>query len=57
LEILEILRRDPDEKVQLVVRQKRSWARAHPDDTTRVQSLENTRSAFWKRGLGRSEDS
>lgn len=55
--ILEILRNDPDKKVQFVVRQKRSWARAHPEDSTRIQSLENTRSASWKRNLGRADDS
>ena len=52
LEILEILRRDPDEKVQSVVRQKRSWARAHPEDSARLQGLQNTRSAAWRRGFG-----
>ena len=49
MEILEILRHDADEKVRSVVRQKRSWARAHPDDSTRVQGLENTKSVSWKR--------
>jgi hypothetical protein len=56
LEILEILRRDPDEKVQFVVRQKRSWARAHPEDSLRIQSLENTRSASWKHNVARSDE-
>ena len=50
MEILEILRHDPDDKVQHVVREKRSWARAHPEDSTRRQGLENTRSAAWRRG-------
>jgi hypothetical protein len=50
LEILEILRRDPDERVVWRVRHKRSWARAHPEDSGRVAGLANTRSAAWKRG-------
>lgn len=45
LSILEILRYDADEQVRLTVTGKRSWARAHPDDTTRTQGLANTRSA------------
>jgi Leucine rich repeat variant len=32
LEILERLRTDPDDKVQEMVRRKRSWRRAHADD-------------------------
>jgi hypothetical protein len=48
LEILEQLRNDPDEHVRWMVLQKRSWARAHPDDTKRVSGLANTRSAAWK---------
>jgi hypothetical protein len=48
LEILEILRHDADEKVQGTVRQKRSWARAHPEDSTRLTGLANTRSKIWK---------
>ncbi|MEO5662534.1 MAG: hypothetical protein ABIR39_04550 [Nocardioides sp.] len=56
MEILEILRHDPDEKARSVVRQKRSWARAHPDDSTRVQGLENTKSASWKRHHDGSKD-
>ncbi len=35
LAILEMLRHDPDRRVQWMVRSKRSWARAHPEDTTR----------------------
>jgi hypothetical protein len=35
LEIPEELRWDPDERVRWMVRSKRSWARAHPDDTRR----------------------
>ena len=51
LEILEILRHDADEKVQGTVRQKRSWARAHPEDSTRLTGLANTRSKIWKSKL------
>jgi hypothetical protein len=36
LVILEELRRDPDERVRSMVRAKRSWARAHPEDTKRL---------------------
>jgi hypothetical protein len=43
LAVLESLRQDPDERVQHMVTSKRSWARAHPDDTSRPQGLENTR--------------
>ncbi|KAB2807465.1 hypothetical protein F9L07_25785 [Pimelobacter simplex] len=35
LSILELLRRDPDANVVRMVRSKRSWARAHPEDSTR----------------------
>lgn len=35
LVILEELRSDPDERVRSMVRAKRSWARAHPDDHRR----------------------
>jgi hypothetical protein len=35
LTILDILRHDPDERVQWMVRQKRSWLRAHPEDSGR----------------------
>ena len=49
LEVLEALRHDPDERVRRTVLQKRSWARAHPDDTARAGGLENTRDAAWKR--------
>jgi hypothetical protein len=35
LVILEELRSDPDERVRSMVRAKRSWARAHPDDAKR----------------------
>ncbi len=45
LEVLEQLRNDPDERVRWMVLQKRSWARAHPDDTNRVGGLINTRVA------------
>jgi hypothetical protein len=49
LDVLEVLRHDPDERVRWMVLQKRSWARAHPDDAARVRGLENTRNAKWKR--------
>ncbi|HET9655486.1 MAG TPA: hypothetical protein VFP72_09035 [Kineosporiaceae bacterium] len=49
LEILEILRRDPDEPVVWTVRQKRSWARTRPEDSGRATGLDITRSATWKR--------
>lgn len=32
LSVLEVLRTDDDERVQWMVRRKRSWARAHPAD-------------------------
>lgn len=35
LGILEILRQDEDERVVGMVRMKRSWARAHPEDSSR----------------------
>ncbi|MBB5839629.1 hypothetical protein [Kribbella italica] len=35
LAVLELLRHDADERVQRMVLEKRSWARAHPDDTSR----------------------
>jgi hypothetical protein len=35
LVILEELRSDPDEQVRSMVRAKRSWARAHPEDAKR----------------------
>lgn len=50
LEILEVLRRDPDEAVVDVVKQKRSWARAHPEDSWFGGQPANTRSAAWKSG-------
>lgn len=43
LTVLEVLRHDPDEQVRDMVTSKRSWARAHPDDTTRPHGLQNTR--------------
>lgn len=43
LSVLEILRHDSDDRVRHMVTSKRSWARAHPDDTTRPQGLENSR--------------
>lgn len=43
LSVLEVLRHDPDENVRHMVTSKRSWARAHPEDTSRPQGLENTR--------------
>jgi hypothetical protein len=49
LEVLEVLRHDPDENVRWTVLHKRSWARAHPDDTARPHGVENTRSANRKR--------
>ena len=42
--VLEILRLNADERVQRMVTSKRSWARAHPEDTTRPQGVENSRS-------------
>lgn len=45
LSVLEVLRHDPDENVRHMVTSKRSWARAHPDDTTRPQGLNNSRAA------------
>ncbi|MDN4175635.1 hypothetical protein QWY28_21920 [Nocardioides sp. SOB77] len=45
LSILEILRHYSDEQVGRTVTDKRSWARAHPDDTTRPHGLTNTRTA------------
>jgi hypothetical protein len=36
LEVLEVLRHDPDQRVRRMVLRKRSWARAHPDDTARA---------------------
>lgn len=45
LSILELLRHDDDETVRTTVRMKRSWARAHPDDSDRPQGLTNTRAA------------
>lgn len=44
LSVLEILRHDSDERVRHMVTRKRSWTRAHPDDTRWPQGLENTRS-------------
>jgi len=35
LAVLEVLRNDPDERVQWMVRSKRSWTRAHPGDSAR----------------------
>lgn len=35
LRILEVLRQDPDEDVVWMVRKKRSWTRAHPEDSGR----------------------
>ena len=48
LSVLEILRHDPDGRVRHMVTSKRSWARAHPEDTTRPQGLENTRTGSRK---------
>ena len=42
LSVLEILRHDTDDRVRHMVTSKRSWARAHPDDTLRPQGLQNT---------------
>lgn len=50
LSVLEVLRHDADERVRHMVRSKRSWARAHPDDTSRPQGLENTRRANRRQG-------
>jgi hypothetical protein len=44
LSVLDVLRHDSDERVRHMVTSKRSWARAHPDDTSRPDGLENTRS-------------
>lgn len=49
LSILEILRHDADEQVRRTVTDKRSWERAHPDDTTRPHGLMNTRTAKRRR--------
>lgn len=51
LTVLEVLRHDPDEDVQWAVRMKRSWARAHPENSLRQTSLQNTRKSNqeWKR--------
>lgn len=49
LEILELLRHDPDERVVYEVQRKRSWARAHPEDSWFGGQPTNTRSAAWKR--------
>jgi len=56
MEVLETLRHDADEQVQSMVREKRSWARVHPDDSTRLVSLKNTRSKAWKANPLRIED-
>lgn len=40
LVILEELRGDPDERVRSVLRAKRSWARAHPEDAKRSANPE-----------------
>jgi hypothetical protein len=40
LPILEVLRRDPDERVRSMVRAKRSWARAHPEESMRPGNRE-----------------
>lgn len=48
LEILEVLRHDPDDRVRSIVPTKRSWGRAHPDDTQRVGARENTSTAARK---------
>jgi hypothetical protein len=50
LEILELLRRDDDERVVWTVKRKRAWARAHPEDSGRGGQPTNTRSAAWKQG-------
>ena len=55
LEVLEILRQDPDERVRSMVLHKRSWARAHPEDTERIGELENTRRAARKHGSTQSD--
>ncbi|MGH3738668.1 MAG: hypothetical protein ACRDT6_24145 [Micromonosporaceae bacterium] len=49
LSVLEMLRHDPDERVRDMVTSKRSWARAHPDDTSRPQGLKNTRTRTRRR--------
>lgn len=49
LSVLEVLRHDADESVQFTVRMKRSWARAHPEDTLRPNGVENTRKATRRR--------
>ena len=43
LGVLEVLRHDPDENARHMVTSKWSWARAHPDDTTRPQQPTNSR--------------
>jgi hypothetical protein len=40
LSVLEVLRRDPDERVRSMVRAKRSWTRAHPEDSGRLGDVE-----------------
>jgi hypothetical protein len=40
LDILELLRHDPDERVRSMVRAKGSWRRAHPDDYKREGDAE-----------------
>lgn len=42
LSILEILRQDDDERVVRMVRAKRSWARAHPEDSGRPDAVDGT---------------
>jgi hypothetical protein len=36
LSVLEDLRNDPDEKVRAMVRARRAWMRAHPEDARRL---------------------
>jgi hypothetical protein len=50
LSVLEVLRHDADENVRQMVTNKRSWARAHPGDTSRPQGLENTGTTNRRRG-------
>ena len=56
LEVLEVLRYDADEKAQSMVRLKRSWAREHPEDSTRAAGRKDTRSKAWKSTPLRVED-
>ncbi len=51
-----MLRHDADEKAQSMVRLKRSWAREHPEDSTRAAGRKDTRSKAWKSTPLRVED-